>query len=154
MFALVSLPNGGVLRIVIADDHAPTRRSLRDQLEGAGFDVCGEAARGADALQVALRERPDVCLLDVLMPDGNGVNAAREIKRALPETKVVLLTAVPDEEGAVAAARAGADGYLGKDTDSSRLSEVVRAIVAGEAAYPRRLLPYVLAALVDAPTIR
>jgi DNA-binding NarL/FixJ family response regulator len=145
------LGNPGAVRIVIADDHALIRNVLREELERAGFEVCGEAATGAEALEVALRERPDLCLLDVVMPGGDGVFAAREIKRALPETKIVMITAVPDEEGIVAAARAGADGYLGKDFDPSRLPEIVRAVAAGETAFPRRLLRHVLAVPSDAP---
>jgi DNA-binding NarL/FixJ family response regulator len=146
----MALADDAALRIVIADDHALTRTLLREELEAAGFVVCGEAATGADALEVALRERPDLCVLDVVMPGRNGFDAAREIKQALPETKIVLITAAPDEEGVVAAAQAGADGYLGKDFDPLRLPEIVRAIAAGEAAYPRRLLRHVLAGLSEA----
>ena len=136
---------------MIADDHALTRALLREELEGAGFEVCGEAATGTEALEVAVRERPDVCLLDVVMPGGGGILAAREIKRALPATKIVMVTAVPDEDGVVAAAQAGADGYLGKGFDPARLPAIVHAVAAGEAAYPRRLLRHVLAAPADAP---
>lgn len=143
---------GSPCRILIADDHALIRVLLREELEKAGFEVCGEAATGAEAVEAALRERPDLCLLDVVMPAGDGFHAAREIKRALPETKIVMVTAIPDEEGVVAAARAGADGYLGKDFDPSRLPEIVRAIAAGEVAYPRRLLRHVLAGPSDEPT--
>jgi DNA-binding NarL/FixJ family response regulator len=145
------MPGGaGDVRILIADDHAPMRTLLREELEGAGFEVCGEAVSGPEALEAALRERPDLCLLDVLMPGGDGMAAAREIRKALPATKIVMVTAVPDEEGVVAAARVGADGYLAKDLDLTRLPEIIRAVAAGEAAYPRRLLPHVLAGLTDA----
>jgi DNA-binding NarL/FixJ family response regulator len=135
------------VRILIADDHPPTRLLLREQLEDAGFEVCGEAASGIEALEIAVRERPDLCLLDVVMPRGDGIVAAAEIKRALPETKVVMVTAAPDEEGVVAAARAGADGYLPKEVDPLRWPEIIRAVAAGESSYPRRLLPHVLAGL-------
>src|SRR5919109_3717251 len=127
----MALADDAALRIVIADDHALTRTLLREELEAAGFVVCGEAATGADALEVALRERPDLCVLDVVMPGVSGIDAAREIKRALPQTKIVMITAAPDEEGVVAAVQAGADGYLGKDFDPLRLPEIVRAIAAG-----------------------
>jgi DNA-binding NarL/FixJ family response regulator len=139
------------MRILIADDHAPMRTLLRDELEEAGFEVCAEAANGAEALEAALRERPDLCLLDVVMPAGNGLVAAREIRKALPATKIVMVTAVPGEDSVIAAARAGADGYLAKDIDLARLPDVIRAIAAGEAAYPRRLLPHVLADLSAVP---
>jgi DNA-binding NarL/FixJ family response regulator len=147
----MSRGKAGAIRIVIADDHALTRALLREELEGAGFEVCGEAATGAEALEAALRERPDLCLLDVVMPGGDGLLAAREIKRALPETRIVMVTATPDEDGVVAAARAGADGYLGKGFDPSRLPEIVRAVAAGETAFPRRLLRHVLAVPSDTP---
>jgi DNA-binding NarL/FixJ family response regulator len=138
---------GGPVRILIADDHAPMRLLLRAQLEEAGLEVCGEAATGSEALEVAVCARPDLCLLDVLMPGGDGIFAAVEIKRALPETKIVMMTAAPSEEGVAAAVRAGADGYLPKDVDPLRLPEVIRAVAAGESAYPRRLLAQVLAGL-------
>jgi DNA-binding NarL/FixJ family response regulator len=146
--------DGSRVRILIADDHTPMRTLLRDELEGAGFEVCAEAATGAAAVEAAVRERPDLCLLDVLMPDGDGMTAAREIRSALPATKIVMITAVPDEEGVLAAARTGADGYLAKNVDLARLPEIIRAVAAGEAAYPRRLLPHVLAGLVDAAKSR
>jgi two-component system nitrate/nitrite response regulator NarL len=141
---------GSELRILIADDHAPTRLRLREELEEAGFEVCGEVATGGEALNCAIRERPDLCLLDVVMPGDDGILATAEIKRALPETKVVLLTAVPDDEGVFSAVRAGADGYLSKDIDPLRLPEVIRAVAAGELAYPRRLLAPALAGLAQA----
>lgn len=134
-------------RVLIADDHAPTRLALREELEDAGLVVCAEAATGAAALEAALRERPDFCLLDVSMPDGDGISAAAEIRRGLPGTKVAVITATPDSEDALAAARAGADGYLGKDIAPGRLPVVIRAILEGETAYPRRLLGRLLAEL-------
>ena len=84
------------------------------------------------------------------MPDGGGITATETICRALPATKVVLMTATPDEEGAVAAARAGADGYLAKDVDPHRLPQVVRAVAVGQAAYPRRLTHGLLRAVRQA----
>lgn len=143
---------GGPVRILIADDHAGIRLFLREQLEAAGFEICAEAATAAEAVELAVHERPTICLLDVAMPGGDGILAASEIKSALPETKIVMVTAVPDEESVVAAARAGADGYLRKDIDPLRWPEIIRAVAAGESSYPRRLLPHVLAGLSDAPT--
>ena len=137
----------GVRRILVADDHAPIRLSLRDDLEAAGFDVCAEAATGAGALEAALRERPDLCLLDVTMPEGGGIAAAAAIRRALPGTKVMLITAEPSSSDALAAARAGADEYLDKTIPPARLPQVAAAVLAGESAYPRRLLTTLLAEL-------
>jgi DNA-binding NarL/FixJ family response regulator len=74
------------LRVVIADDHAPTRSDVREMLEQAGVEVVGEAFDGHGAIEVTMRERPDVCILDVSMPDG-GLVAAEEIARILPKKR-------------------------------------------------------------------
>jgi DNA-binding NarL/FixJ family response regulator len=124
--------------------------ALRGDLENAGIEVCAEAATGVQAIDAALSTRPDVCLVDIRMPDGDGIAATEAIRRELPSTKVVLITATPDEEGAVAAARAGADGYLDKYVDTRRLPEVVKAVAAGQAAYPRRLMRGLLRAVRQA----
>ena len=135
------------LRVLIADDHVVMRRSFREDLEAAGMEVCAEAATGAEAVRAALAERPDLCLLDVRMPGGDGITAAESIRQALPGMKIVLVTAFPDEDGVLAAARAGADGYLTKDIGSRRLLHVLCAVMRGETSYPRRLLYPVLRAL-------
>ena len=119
------------LRVLIADDHAVLRRSFREDLETARIKVCAEAATGAEAVRAALAERPDLCLLDVRMPDGDGITAAESIRQALPGVKVVLITAFPDEDGVLAAARAGADAFLAKDIGSRRLPDVLRAVMRG-----------------------
>jgi two-component system, NarL family, nitrate/nitrite response regulator NarL len=134
------------LRVLVADDHPAARSALREDLERGGLEVCAEAGTSAEAIAAALRERPDVCLLDVHMP-GDGVAAVTAIHRALAATRIILITATPDEDGVVAAARAGADGYLGKDVSPRRLPEVVRAVARGETAYPRLLLGAVLRSL-------
>jgi two-component system, NarL family, nitrate/nitrite response regulator NarL len=137
----------GELRALIADDHAPTRASLRRDLEDGGITVCAEAATGTQAIDAALRTGPDVCLVDVRMPDGGGIAVTETIRKVLPSAKVVLITATPDEAGAVAAARAGADGYLDKGIDSRRLPQVLKAVAAGQAAYPRRFMHGMLQAI-------
>lgn len=123
--------------MAIADDHVPTRSSLRRDLERGGIDVCAEAANGDEAIALAETEQPDLCLLDVAMPFG-GLDAAREIKRRLPSTKIVLITASPDEQGVLSAIDAGADGYLSKRTAAATLVAVIRAVAAGETAFPRQ----------------
>jgi two-component system, NarL family, nitrate/nitrite response regulator NarL len=135
------------LRILIADDHPVIRRALRHDLERGGLEVCAEAPTGAQAVEAALREQPDLCLLDIQMPGGGGLAAIEAIRRSLPAAKIVLITAAPDEDGVLAAARAGADGYLAKDVDPRRLPQIVRAVAGGETAYPRRLLWPLLRAL-------
>jgi DNA-binding NarL/FixJ family response regulator len=127
------------LRILIADDHPQFLHELRQDLEQGGLEVVAEASTGDQAIAAALQERPDLCLLDIHMP-GDGMTAAVAIRRALPSVKIILITATPDEDGVLAAARAGADGYLSKNVDPRRLPHVVRVVVAGETTYPRRLL--------------
>ena len=138
------------LRILIADDHPLIRHTLRRDLETGGFEVCAEAPTGAEAVKAALRDRPDLCLLDIHMPGGGGIAAAEAIRRSLPTTKVVLITATPDEDGVLAAARAGAAGCLAKDLNPPSLPRVIRAVAEGETCYPRRLLWPVLRALGQA----
>ena len=138
------------LRVLIADDHVPTRAALREDLEDGGIEVCAEAGTGVQAIDAALSVRPDVCLIDIRMPDDGGIIATETIRQALPSAKVVLMTATPDEEGALAAARAGADGYLDKNVDPRRLPQVVKAVAAGQAAYPRRLTHGLLRAIRQA----
>lgn len=98
-------------------------------------------------MRAALAERPDLCLLDVRMTDGDGITAARSIRRSLPAVRIVLITALPDERGALAAARAGADGYLAKDVDRRRLGHIVRLVAEGETTYPRRMLGLIVQAV-------
>jgi two-component system, NarL family, nitrate/nitrite response regulator NarL len=134
------------LRVLIADDHMATRAALRADLEEDGIEVCAEVGTGAHAVDAALSLRPDVCLIDIEMP-GGGIVAAGTISRALPSVKVVLMTATPDENSALAAARAGAVGYLDKAKDPRWLPQVVRAVAAGQAEYPQRFIPGLLRAI-------
>jgi DNA-binding NarL/FixJ family response regulator len=107
-------------------------------LEQQGFMVCAEAASARGAVEAALRERPDVCLIDVRMP-GGGIHAAREIADELPDTTVVMLTVSERDDDLFDALRAGASGYLLKDMDAEQLPVALRAVLRGEAAVPRRL---------------
>src|ERR1700748_2543827 len=109
------------LRVLIADDHAPSRDDVQRALERAErFGVCAALADAAEAIQAAVRERPDVCLLDIRMP-GSGVAAAWEITSRLPDARVVMLTVSRRDSDLFAALRAGASGYLLKDLDPDRL---------------------------------
>jgi DNA-binding NarL/FixJ family response regulator len=126
------------VRVLVADDHPPTRRGVRLTLEQQGFVVCAEAASAQGAVDAALRERPDVCLVDVQMP-GGGIRAAGEIAARLPATTVVMLTVSDDEDDLLDALRAGASGYLLKDMDTEQLPVALWAVLRGEAALPRRL---------------
>jgi len=127
------------LRVLVADDHAPTRDDVCRALTEGGVVVCAEASDAARAVQLALETRPDICLLDVRMP-GGGVAAAWEIAARLPTTKVVMLT-VSDEDGDLfRALRAGAVSYLTKDVDFETLPDVLLEVAEGKAAIPPALV--------------
>ena len=129
----------GEIRVLIADDHPPTRAGVKAALERDGFVVCAEAADAPSAIEGARAERPEVCLLDIHMP-GNGIRAAEMIARELPEAAVVMLTVSRTDEDLFDALRVGASGYLLKDIDPERLPLALRGVLAGEAALPRRLV--------------
>jgi DNA-binding NarL/FixJ family response regulator len=127
------------LRVLIADDHAPTRDDVRRALTEGGLVVCAEASDAARAVQQAIETEPDICLLDLRMP-GSGVAAAWEISARLPTTKVVMLTVSDDDASLFAALRAGAVGYLVKDLNLSLLPRTLQDVVDGKAAIPRSLV--------------
>ena len=126
------------IRVLLADDHAAVRAGIKLALSGEGFEVCAEAADAPGAIEAAEREQPDIALLDVNMP-GSGIKAAEEIAQRLPETVVVMLTVSRDDDDLFSALRAGAAGYLLKDTDPNRLPFALRGVLDGEAALPRGL---------------
>lgn len=123
------------VRVLIADDHPLTRLGIRHAL-GDGFEVCVEAGDAESAVAAALRERPDICLLDVGMP-GGGIEAAARIAALVPNVAVVMITAAMDDVTMIAAVRAGAVGYLPKEQAFTRLPEALLGVLAGEAAFPR-----------------
>jgi two-component system, NarL family, nitrate/nitrite response regulator NarL len=118
----------GELRVLIADDHVPTRAIVRKVLEAEGFEVCAEVGGADAAIAAARRERPDICLLDVHMP-GSGITAAAAIKDGLPDTAIVMLTVSPDEQDVSDSMAAGAAGYLLKGMDPTRLGEALREVL-------------------------
>lgn len=124
------------VRVVVADDQALLRGSFRLLLDSAdGLECVGEAADGDQAVRVAVRERPDVVLMDVRMPGTDGLEATRRIcaDPRLPGTRVLVLTTYDLDEYVFAALHAGASGYLLKDVEPARLLEAVRLVAAGEA---------------------
>jgi DNA-binding NarL/FixJ family response regulator len=107
-------------------------------LERDGIVVCAEATNAAEAVEAALRERPDVCLLDVRMP-GGGTSAASTISARVPTTTVIMLTVSTEDQDLFESLRRGAVGYLLKDMDPAKLSVAIRAALEGDAALPRSL---------------
>jgi two-component system nitrate/nitrite response regulator NarL len=132
------------LRILLADDHVPTRTGVRAALEAHGMDVCAEVSTGEQAVEAAVKLRPDVCLMDSQMPGQGGIAAAARISELIPGTAIIMLAAEADDEDLFAALRAGARGYLLKDTDPDRLGYAVEGVLSGEAALPRTLVMRVI----------
>ena len=121
------------LRVMLVDDHEVVREGLRALLDRReGMRVVGEAGSVAQAIEVALREKPDVVVMDVRLPDGTGVEACREIRAELPETRMIMLTSYADEEAVMASILAGASAYLLKQTRGQQLAEAVEAVARGE----------------------
>jgi DNA-binding NarL/FixJ family response regulator len=127
------------IRVIVADDHPATRAGVRAALESSGFTVCAEVADGPAAVEAAVRERPEICLLDIHMP-GSGIAAAAEISALVPETAIIMLTVSLADEDLFAALRAGASGYLLKDTNPTRLPLALEGVLRGESALPRVLV--------------
>jgi DNA-binding NarL/FixJ family response regulator len=122
-----------VIRVLLADDQGLFREGLRTLLSvQADVEVVGEAANGEEAVALAQEVRPDVVLMDVQMPLLDGVAATRRLQHALPASRVILLTTFDDDEYVFEGLRAGAVGYLLKDTPSARLLEAIRAAARGE----------------------
>ncbi|MEO8266166.1 MAG: response regulator transcription factor [Ilumatobacteraceae bacterium] len=127
---------GDVVRVVVADDHPVYRDGLAMLLtELGGFHVVGVAADGAEAVALAASLTPDVVVMDVRMPNLDGIEATRRITQACPGTRVVVLTMFEDDDLVFAAVRAGARGYLLKDADDEQISSVLRGIARGEAIF-------------------
>ena len=130
-------------KIVLADDHLPSRAGVCGALKANGITICADVGTAEDAVAAVLRHRPDACLLEVTLP-GGGIAAADEIALRAPGVAVIMLTVVTDDASLFAALRAGARGYLVKYTDPDRLPHAIRGVLAGEAAVPRWMMARVL----------
>jgi DNA-binding NarL/FixJ family response regulator len=120
-----------MLRILIADDHEIVRKGIRDIVEShPGWEQCGEAADGQEALELAIREKPDIAVLDVSLPKLNGVALARRLRKDCPNTRVLLFTMHDDDETVRSALAAGARGYVLKSDSGSNLEAAISALQA------------------------
>ena len=120
------------LKVTIADDHSLVRQGLRRYLETAeGIEIVGEAATGQEAVALAQRTKPDVALIDIRMPDVDGIQATKAIREAVPETRVVILTAYDDRHFVIEAVRAGARGYVLKSREAEQLIQAIRLVADG-----------------------
>ncbi|HXD62123.1 MAG TPA: response regulator transcription factor [Lacisediminihabitans sp.] len=147
-----------MIRVAIADDQQLIRAGFRSLLEAEpDFEVVGEAGTGAEAVALVTRERPDVVLMDIRMPDGDGLWATGQIvaNPALVSTHIVIVTTFELDEYVAQAIRAGASGFLVKDTEPVELIHAVRVVAAGDAllspGVTRRLLERVSGSLKEAP---
>ncbi|MCL4458945.1 MAG: response regulator transcription factor [Chloroflexi bacterium] len=121
------------IRILVVDDHPVIRQGLRSMLAGySDMEVVGEAENGPQAVRSACATQPDVILLDIRLPGSNGVQVAQQLRRLCPEAKVLILTTYDEEEYLLGALRAGAHGYMLKNTRPEELAAAIRAINAGE----------------------
>lgn len=122
------------MRIVLVDDHSLFRDGLAALLDVWGHEVVGQAANGEEALALVERMKPDLILMDVLMPGLSGVATTERIKAAHPDVKVVMLTVSEEEDDLFRAIKAGAQGYLQKDLESAQFRAMLEAVERGEAA--------------------
>ena len=125
------------IRVMLVDDHPIMRRGLQDVLEDFGaFEVVAQAADGVEAVTTAEETRPDIIIMDVMMPGKDGVEACRDILDLLPDTKVLILTASTEEDAVIEAIAAGAMGFVQKYSGSDELVDTVRAVAAGRLMIP------------------
>lgn len=133
------------IRLMLADDHRMLREGLRRAMADEGFEVVGEAGDGEEAVRLAVELRPDVVLMDVSMPDVDGVEATRRIRQLLPDLRIIMLTMHADQDVVAAALRAGASGYLVKDCSVEEIAEAVRLAADEDAS----LTPDIAASMLD-----
>jgi NarL family two-component system response regulator YdfI len=137
-----------MIRVLIADDHLVVREGLSAILEVAGdIEPVGEAADGAEAVRLAGELSPDVVLMDLRMPNLDGIEAIRQIRALYPAIEIVILTTYDDDEYIVQGLRAGARGYLLKDTSRQVLFNAIRAAARGESLLPSAVVEKVVAHL-------
>jgi DNA-binding NarL/FixJ family response regulator len=126
-------PRTAPIRVLLVDDHAMVRRGMRDFLSlHDDLEIVGEAADGATAIEQAAALRPDVVVMDLLMPGVDGIDATARIKAADPDVEIVAITSFVEEARIVAALEAGASGFLLKDAEADELAAAIRAAASGE----------------------
>ena len=138
------------IRILIVDDHSVVREGLRIFLgRDSELEIVDEAADGAEAIEKARRLRPDVVLMDLLIPVIDGISATSIIRRESPETRVIALTSVVDSALVTGSIRAGAVGYLLKDAQANELRTVIKAVAAGQVQFSPQVSSYLLRELQE-----
>ncbi len=137
------------IKVLIADDHGVVREGLRSMLEREGMTVVGEATNGREAINMAGELQPDVILLDIRMPDIDGLQALTQIKARHPQIRVIMLTTYANPGYLARAIQSGAAGYLSKEIDPEQIPGAVQAAVRGEHLLDRELLRTALATITD-----
>lgn len=122
------------MRVLLADDHALFRAGIASLLRASGLEIVGEVGNGLEALEATRGLRPDLILMDITMPECNGLEATRLIKAEHPETRIVIVTVSDDDADVFEAIKSGAEGYLLKDASSEELERTLAAVAAGEPA--------------------
>jgi DNA-binding NarL/FixJ family response regulator len=140
------------IRVVIADDHPLVRSGLRAALDPLEeVEVVAEAATGSAAVREAVLHRPDVVVMDLQMPDLGGIDATRELRRAVPEASVLVLTMFEDDDSIFAAMAAGARGYVLKGAEGREIARAITAVAAGEAIFGPAVAARVLTLFATPP---
>jgi NarL family two-component system response regulator LiaR len=139
------------MRVIVADDDPFARRMIKESLQRAGIVVVAEAHNGHQAVELALFYHPDVVLMDVVMPELDGISATRRIMQEMPDQRVVMLTSSDEDEMGFVGLRAGAVGYLSKDVDVDVLPQALEGARDGQAAISRRLSMQLIQELRRAP---
>ena len=136
----------GRIRVMVVDDHPIMRNGLLDTLEASGrFEVVGQAGDGEEAVRTVEELKPEVIVMDVIMPNKDGIDACREIMELLPETRVLMLTASTEEDAVIEAVAAGATGYLQKFSGEEELVEAVLDVAEGRLRVPDKAVRRVFA---------
>ena len=140
--------NSSAIHILLADDHRFFRNGVRALLETVtGFEVIAETSNGEETVRAAFEHKPDIILMDLQMPDMNGIETTRRIVRELPSTGIIIVTMFEDTDSVISAMRAGARGYILKDADEDELIRSIRAVASGEAlfgpAIAKRLINFI-----------
>ncbi len=137
-----------MIRVFLVDDHAVLRQGLRLILQAVPeIQVVGEAASGQEALDRVPVVRPDVVLLDISLPDVDGLEVAQRLRDLAPDTRIIMLTVSDNRQDVVRAARAGVRGYILKSADAEEVIQAIREVVKGGAVFPPRLTALLLEAM-------
>ncbi len=138
------------IRVLVADDHAVVRQGIRHVLEeDAGLRVVAEAATGGEVLERAARERPDVVLLDLTMPGATGLDIVRALREKVAEARILILSVHDDREYVLESVRAGAHGYLRKDSSPAEIRQAIRAVHGGDSFFSPPVARHLAAAVQD-----